>query len=252
MKETLEKLLVTGVTLATLAANTLANTRGIAGQRTGEVAARYDLPFAPAGWVFGIWSVIYLGLIAFAVWQWTPRGARSSRAAAIRPVYVFTGVTNIAWLVFWHHERLAATLALMLLLFLALLAIYRSLESPPPRSLAEAWCVDAPFSLYLGWITIATLANLGVVVVAQDALGLGIDPERWSQAMLAIALAAGLFVYLRAGDVIFLVVMTWAALGIALKEGQPPGVALPAMAVAGLTGIGVIRLLLLRDPPEPA
>lgn len=252
MKDTLERLVVTGATLGMLAVNTLANTAGIDGQRTGEVAARYDLPFAPAGWVFGIWSLIYLGLIAYAGWQWTARGRRSARTAATRPAFVFTAVANMAWLVFWHHESLVATLAVMLLLLGGLVAIYRALGDPGPASLAEAWYVDATFSLYAGWITIATLANLGVVLVAADVLGLGLDPVRWSQAMLAVALAVGVFVYLRLGDLVFLGVITWASVGIALKGGQVPAVAVTALAVAGLTGFGVIRLLLQREPPAEA
>jgi len=250
MKETVERLLVVLATVATIAVNAWANTVGIDGARTGEVAARYDLPFAPAGWVFGIWSLIYLGLIAFTAWQFRGRGARSPRVAALRPAYVFTAAANAAWLVFWHHEVLTATLAVMLLLLLGLVAIYLRLDTPP-SSLGEAWCVDAPFSLYLGWISIATLANLGVVVVAADRLGLGFDPLAWSLAMLGVALAIGAFAYLRLGDVVFLGVVTWASLGIALKPGQLPLVAVAAMAVAGLTGIGVMRLL-LRAAPGPA
>lgn len=252
MKDTIERLAVTAATIAMLAVNAMANTVGIDGERTGEVAARYDLPFAPAGWVFGIWSVIYLGLIAYAGWQWTARGARSARTAATRPAFVFTAVANIAWLVFWHHEALIGTLAVMSLLLGGLVAIYRSLGNPGPASLAEAWYVDATFSLYAGWITIATLANLGVVVVAADVFGVGLDPVRWSQAMLVMALAIGAFVYLRLGDLIFLGVITWATVGIALKGGQAPAVAATALAVAGLTGFGVIRLLLQREPPAEA
>jgi len=237
-----ERALVLLVTCATLAVNGMASTRGINGVSTGEMAARYDLPFTPAGWVFSIWAAIYLALCAFTLYQLTGPGAASRRVAAVRPAYVFAGVANAAWLAFWHHEALWITLAVMLLLAGALLAAHRTLAAGEATSEAEYWCVDVPFSLYLGWICVATLANLSVSV-AYGTAGLEVDPVAWSLLMLGLLLGIGVLAW-RARDAVFLAVLAWASTGIALRESQAPGVAVPAMVVAALSGMAAMALLL--------
>jgi hypothetical protein len=242
----LEKSLVLAITVATLAVNGLANTAGINGVSTGEVANRYDLPFTPAGYVFAIWGLIYLALGAFTVYQLAGPGAGSIRVVRIRPAYVFTGVANMAWLWFWHHEALLATLVVMLLLLGSLAAIYWQLRAEPPASIREACCVDAPFRLYLGWITVAFLANASVLATTPGVLPVTAAPTPWSLAMIGLTLVIAAAVYLRLRDAIYLAVISWAAVGIALKAGQAPGVSAPAMVVAALAGLGVIGLLIDR------
>jgi hypothetical protein len=239
-----DRALVLLATAVTLAVNGLANTRALGGVTTGEVAARFDLPFTPAGYVFAIWGLIYLGLVAFSLFQSAGLGARLERVASLRPVYVFTAAANIAWLWFWHHGALLASLAVMLLLLAALWVARRTLAATPATSPAEFWCVDAPFRLYLAWISIATLANLAVVIAY---FGGRIEPAGAtgvSLLMLAIALALAAYAWRRLRDPIFLLVVAWAALGIALRHGQPITVSAPAMGVFTLAGLGAMGLLL--------
>lgn len=244
----IDRVMVILATSATLVVNGLANTAGINGRSTGAVANQYDLPFTPAGYVFSIWGLIYLALVAFSAWQFSASGARSVRAAAIRSIYVFSAAANMAWLWFWHHEALAAAMVVMLLLLASLAVIYRQLSGSPPASRLEAWCLDVPFRLYLAWITMAALANLSVVVAEATGLPVSVDPVIWSQGMLAAALVIGALVFARLRDPIYLCVISWAAVGIALKGGQAPAVSVPAMIVAGLAGLGAVGLLLA--PPR--
>jgi hypothetical protein len=246
----LERALVLLATLATIAVNALANTRGINDVSTGEVAGRYDLPFTPSGYVFSIWGLIYVGLIAFSVHQLAGAGLRSPRLQRIRPAYVFASVANMAWLWFWHHEALTATLAIMLMLWASLAWIYRALAADEPATPLEAGSVDAVFSLYFGWITVATLANLSVVMTSVAGPWPIPDPATWAQAMVLASLGIALYAYRRLKDPVFLAVIAWAAAGIALKGAQAPAVALPAMVVAGLSGLGAIGLLLARGPGD--
>jgi hypothetical protein len=237
-----EKGLVLLATAVTLAVNGLANTGALGGVTTGEVAARFSLPFTPAGYVFAIWGLIYVGLIAFSLFQ--AAGSAPSRLAGLRPVYVFSAVANVAWLWFWHHQALTASLAVMLMLLVSLAVARRTLAVAPPGTRAEFWCVDVPFRLYLAWISIATLANLAVVIVYARG---GTGPELAtgvSLVMLAAASGIAGFAYRALRDPIFLVVISWAALGIALRHGQPMLVSGPAMLVAALAGLGAIGILL--------
>ncbi len=236
-----ERVLVGATTLSILWVNAAANVDGINGVRTGEVAARFDLPFTPAGWVFSIWGVIYLGLTGFTLYQLAGPGAASRRVAAVRPAYVFTCVANVSWLVFWHHEMLWAALAVMFLLLCALVTIHGRLGSIEARSEAEFWCLDTPFAVYLAWICVAALANLSVVAAYRVSPAV-FDRAAWSQLMLAVLLGLGVLAY-RKRSVSFLVVLAWASTGVALKQSQGPSIAVPAMVVAGLAGMAAMALL---------
>jgi len=236
-----ERVLVVLATVSVLAVNALAGAGLLNDVSTGEVARRYDLPFTPAGYAFAIWSLIYLGLSAFAVAQAVPSRWPSSRVDAIRPAYVFSSVANGAWLWFWHHEALPGSLAVMALLLGSLAVIYRTLAATPPATAAEAWWLDRPLRLYCAWITVATLVNLAVMLGGVP--GLDLDPVLLSQLMIAATFAVGVFVYRRLRDPLFLCVIGWAAPAIALKAGQPLAVSAPAMLVCGLLGLGAIGLL---------
>jgi len=240
----LEKLLVLLFTGVVLAVNGLANTGALGGVTTGEVAGRYALPFTPAGYVFAIWGLIYTGLIAFSLFQAAGAGARLERVARLRPVYVFSAAANVAWLWFWHHQALLASLVVMLLLLAALVVARRLVVATPAGSPVEFWCVDVPFRLYVAWISIATLANLAVVIAHGGGAGGPRAPVAISLAMLAAALAIAAVAWRRLRDPIFLLVIAWAALGIALRHGQPMAISGPAMVVFALAGFGAIGLLL--------
>jgi hypothetical protein len=239
-----DRALVLLATAVTLAVNGLANTGALGGVTTGEVATRFAVPFTPAGYVFAIWGLIYLGLVAFSLFQSAGLGARLERVASLRPLYVFTAAANIVWLWFWHHGATVASLVVMLLLLAALGVARRTLATIPASSPAEFWCVDAPFRLYLAWISIATLANLAVVVAYLGGRTEPAGATAVSLLMLAIALAIAAYAWRRLRDPIFLVVVAWAALGIALRHGQPMSVSAPAMGVFALAGLGAIGLLL--------
>jgi len=245
----IERWLVVAATVGTLAVNALANTGGLGGVTTGEVASRYDLPFTPAGYVFSIWGLIYLGLAAFTAFQFAGAGTASARVGPVRPAYVFTAAANVTWLWFWHHEALLASLGVMLLLFGALASTYRALGASAPAGGREAWCVDVPFRLYTAWITVATLANLSVVLATPGVVGTGLGPRGVSLAMIVVAAAIAAFAYLRLRDAVFLLTIAWAASGVALKAGQPPSVSVPAMILCGFAGLGAIGLLLEASRP---
>jgi hypothetical protein len=248
VREWLERLLVVAATGAVLVVNAIAGAAGLNGVTTGEVARRYDLPFTPAGYVFAIWSLIYLGLLAFTVAQLRGATARSPRVAAVRAVYVFSAVANVAWLWFWHHEALLASLGVMLLLLGSLAAAYRHVASSVASTAAEGWCLDLPFRLYFAWISVATLANLGTVLAAGALAGIQPAPLPLSQGLVAATFVLGALAWRRLRDPVFLGVIAWALAGIALKAGQLPAVSAPAMLGCALAGLGAIGLLLDAGP----
>jgi len=225
--------------LATIAINTLANALPLNGLQTGEISDRFPIYFVPADYVFSIWGVIYLGLIAYAVYQALPSQQANARLRDVAAPFLVASTANIAWIFLWHYERFPATLVAMGALLLSLIVIYLRLGTGRARaSAAERWAVRVPFSIYLGWITVATVANVTQVLYFIGWNGWGIAAQQWAAIMLAVAVVLAILMALSRRDIAYLAVLLWAFIGIAVKHAATPTVATSAWAatvvVAGL------------------
>ncbi len=229
--------------LATLVANGLANALPINGQTTGEISDRFPVLFTPAGYVFAIWGLIYVGLIAIAIYQSLPGQRDNPRLVRSRPWLALSGVANIAWLLLWHYEQFPLTMIAMLALLGLLILTYLRLEiGLRPVSRAERWLAQLPISIYLGWISVATIANASVLLYDLGWGRWGVSAEVWTLIMMAAALAIGWLMVARRSDAAFPLVLVWAFAGIAIRNSQIPllasgawiatGVALAAAGVA--------------------
>lgn len=239
-------------TLAVMGVSALANTRTLNGLRTGQISDRLPTGFTPAGWVFSIWSVIYLGLLAYAGSQLWGGEALKARGDRVRVAYLVTAAANIGWILAWHHFMVGTSLALMLTLFAALIVAVRELRRDPPKSRAERWLVDAPFSLYAGWITTATFANVGALLSSTKGYPFGLGMDAWALGSVVVAAVIYVAVALRTRDAIYAAVWVWAALGIAKK---PAGVTGAVQLAATLTGAVVLALIVgivVRGRARPA
>lgn len=221
--------------LAALAVNGMANALPLNGQLTGAISDKFKVFFVPAGYVFAIWGVIYLGWIAFLIYQALPAQRANPRLQRIGWLFALASLINAAWLFAWHFEQFPLSVVLMLSLLALLIAIYRRLDIGRVRvSAAETWCVDRPFSLYLGWISVATIANITDLLYAWRWDGLGIAPETWAVIMLMAASMISLLMALMRADTVFLLVIVWAFVGIAVKQAATPLVANAAFVMAAL------------------
>ncbi|MCX5977186.1 MAG: hypothetical protein NTV33_10275 [Coprothermobacterota bacterium] len=146
--------------LAMIVINILANALPFNGQNTGAISDRFAVFFVPAGYVFSIWGLIYIGLLLFAIYQALPSQRDNPRLVKIGYWFAFSSLANIAWLFLWHYLQFTRTIFAMLALLISLLVIYLRLgigkENVPS---SERWMVQTPFSIYLGWISVATIAN---------------------------------------------------------------------------------------------
>ena len=212
--------------IATLAVNALANILKFNGQTTGGVSDKFQVYFVPAGYVFAIWGVIYIGLIAFGIFQALPSQRDNPRLNRIGYLFALSCVANILWLFCWHYEKFLLTLLLMLVLLLSLIAIYLRLEiGQVSVSGIEKWMLRIPFSIYLGWISVATIANVTDLLDYLHWTGWGISAVAWTVIMLlAGVIISALMSFLR-GDVAYLLVIIWAYIGIAVKQTATPTVA---------------------------
>jgi hypothetical protein len=234
-KDTLRQVLVILALIAVIGINILANTLPLNGLNTVEISDRFDIYFVPAGYVFSIWSLIYLGLIAYAIFQALPSQKENPRLRSIGYLIVFSCLANITWLFLWHYEVFLFTLPAMLAILLSLIAIYLRLDVGRAQvSRAELWCVHIPFSIYLGWITVATIANATQLLFYLGWSGWGISPEIWAVIMLAAGVIISAIMSLTRADIAYSLVLVWAYVGIAAKHASTAIVATSAWIGAGL------------------
>ena len=247
MKNLFRQISVIVTVLATIVINILANVLPINGLNTGAISDAFHVYFVPAGYVFSIWGIIYIGLIAYTVFQALPSQKENPRLQATGWWVVLGGLANSAWIFLWHFEQFVGTLGAMLILLDTLIAIYLRMGINQFKvSTGETWAVRVPFSIYLGWITVATIANFTDVL---DYIGwnqFGISAAVWMVIILAaVVVISGLMNFLRR-DVAFAVVLLWALAGIAVKFPAEGIVTLATWVAFGLVAITLAAAFLVK------
>jgi hypothetical protein len=237
--------------LATVAVNAMANALPINGKTTGELSDLYPNLFVPAGLTFSIWGLIYLLLAIFAIYQFAAPARNSADfLQRIGPLFIAASAANIGWIYLWHYQRVSASLVLMLVLLASLLAVYLRLGiGLPAVSWRERLLVHLPFSVYLGWITVATVANVSAVLVHVGWNRFGASQELWTVVVLIVAALITLAVLLTRNDLFYALVILWAFLGILIKRlavDSPPSRAI--IATLGITMAAIAIVLALRIP----
>lgn len=220
--------------------NSMANGVPLGGQTTGEISAKYPSLFTPAGYVFSIWGLIYLGLAVFVIWQALPAQRANENVAAIRVPFVASCLFNSLWIFMWHYDLLVLSVVLMISILVSLIQIYRRLNIRLSDATAvERWIMQLPFSIYTAWITVATIANLSALQINAGWDDVGFDAATWTLIKIAIAGAIAATVLFRRHDLAYVLVVVWAAFGIAVKQAATPSVASAA------TVVGILGLLLI-------
>ena len=248
-RDTIRQVVNVLATVATIVVNGLANGLPLNGQATGEISDRFVVYFTPAGYVFSIWGVIYLALLAFTVYQALPGQRANPLLRRVGYLYLLASVANIAWIFLWHYEVFGMTLVAMIVLLLSLIAIYLRLDIGRAEvSRAVRWLVHLPFSIYLGWITVATIANVTALLYLVNWSGWGISPEAWTVIILAVAVIVAGAVSATRADVAYVLVLAWAFAGIAAKHAGTSMVSIGAWAATGLVMVMAILSALPRGP----
>jgi hypothetical protein len=248
MKISFNQILVILATLLTLTVNALANALPINGMNTGQVSDSFDVFFVPAGYVFSIWGLIYILLIAFTIYQALPAQKDQPVLKSIRGWYVIGGLANSIWIFMWHYLQFNLTILLMAILLVSLILIYIRLRNADAAetSTGMRWFVQLPFSVYLGWITVATIANATDVLDFNNWNGFGIAGETWAIIMLAVALMIALWMTLSQRDAAYLAVLAWAFAGIGVKFAGVSIVSTAAYVAAVIAGVLLLAAFFLR------
>jgi len=185
--------------LVTIIVNGLANALPINGITTAEISNSFPVLFVPAGYVFAIWGLIYLGMTGFAIYQALPSQRENPRLRRVGYWFALGNIANIIWIFLWHYQLFLLTLVAMLVLLLSLIVTYQRLEiGQRVVQGAQRWLVNVPMSIYLGWITVATIANTTIVLYDLNWNGFGMSAAIWAVLLLVVAtLITGLMIFRR-------------------------------------------------------
>lgn len=240
---------------ATLVVNTLANSLPIGGLDTGQLSDNLPNLFVPAGLTFSIWGVIFILVLIFAVYGLVcalrDRKNGTDTATFLDKIgiwFVLSCVANMSWIFGWHYQILPLSMVIMLALLGTLITIYlRQNIGLSTVSNQEKYLTHLPFSVYLGWISIATIANVTALAVANGVDGFSSIAVTLTIIMLIIGLGLALVMAFQRRDIFYGLVVAWAFLGIYLKRNEAGDqsiatVALVCMIVILLAaGVQVVR-----------
>jgi hypothetical protein len=251
MKDTTRQISVILSVLVTLVVNILANALPLNGQNTGQISDRFNVYFVPAGYVFSIWGLIYIGLIVYSIYQALPSQKQNPRLRATGWWIVLGNLANSAWIFLWHYNQFPLTLVAMVALLSTLIVTYLRMGIMRVKvSRGERLAVHLPFSIYLGWITVATVANITSVLDFLKWNRFGIAPEVWMSIVLAAVLLIAILMNFSRRDAAYAAVLLWALAGISAKHASVPAVAIPTWITFGMVLLTLVAAFFVRKSPR--
>ena len=240
---------------AVLLVNALANILPINGIGTGELSDMYPNLFVPAGITFSIWGLIYLLLILWVGRQFYIShrriGSLRTQISASVPWFLISCIGNILWIITWHYQYLIASLLMMLVIFFSLIKLYLAIGvGTRSRSISHRLLYHLPISVYLGWISVALIANITAALVHFQWQRFGLSEVFWTVVVIIAALAVGLAMLVIKKDIFHPLVVLWAFAGIIIKRSSAEPVYTPVITTAwigiALIAVGVIAFLVLK------
>ncbi len=236
--------------IAAFAINVLANIAPFNGLTIGEISNTVlgGVLITPANYAFAIWGVIYLGLIALGVYQGLPSQRQNPTLRRMGYLLVFSSLAQIAWVFLFQYQLFALSLVAMLAILLPLIGIYQRLEiSKHWVSRSQKWFVHIPLSIYLAWISVATIVNVALTLYKLGWNGWGISPQVWTAIALLAGAAITATLIIQRADMAFTLVIVWAFVAIAVRQVDKPPIALTAGGLA-FALVLLLFLHLLRPP----
>jgi len=225
--------------------NVLANLLPLNGKTTASISDSYPTLIAPAGYVFSIWGLIYVLLLIFTVFQALPSQRGKPFLRRIGAFFLLSSIANVSWLFLWHYGQIALSVLPMFVLLISLILIYVRLQiGKSDASAMEKLGVRLPFSVYLGWITVASIANVAAAAVSLDLNGLGLGEVNWTVLVIIIALFITLGVIVTRKDIAYSLVLVWALVGIVVKQSDYPSIVLTAEASVAVVLVTLVAVTL--------
>ncbi|EOL43240.1 tryptophan-rich sensory protein [Enterococcus caccae] len=243
------KWFVTVVYFVMIAVNAAAVLLPLNGMTTQEVSDTYPNLFAPAGLTFAIWSVIYLLLAGFVVYQWVKPVDQSilshhQLGKKLSVLFIISSILNSIWLLAWQYLQIDLSVVIMLALLIVLIYMNRILTKAKLTK-NDYIFVRLPFSIYFGWITIATIANITAFLVDKNIAFLQNNQVMWTIIVLIVGLVIIATTIIRNRDIAYGLAALWAYYGILLKHQAADGWNGAYPAIMTTVGICLVILAIL-------
>lgn len=227
MNKTIIKILVVAAYVAMIAVNYLANALPIGGVTTGEASDAYPNLFTPAGVTFSIWGLIYLLVGIFVICFCLEFGKKSNKKKnelleKTGKLFIINALANISWIFAWHYGLIPLSVIIILVLLGTLIMLADLLNKAKLSRSEKIWLL-LPFSIYFGWITVATIANISVLLVSLNWDGFGIAENIWTIIVLLVGATIGIWRSIKDKNVPYILVLVWAYGGIWLKHTSASG-----------------------------
>jgi hypothetical protein len=221
--------------LATLSVNILSNFFPARGANIGKIANTIlqGVQITPANYAFAIWGVIYLGLITYGFYQLRPMERGNPTIRRVDSLLIIACIAQIAWVYLFTLRLFWLSVVAMLAILLPLIGAYLQLETGKERvSRERKWMAHVPFSIYLGWISVATIVNIASALYISGWDGWGISAEGWTVIMLIVGAVIAAMVAIQGADIAFTLVFIWAYVAIAIRQLDAPSIWITAVVAA--------------------
>ena len=234
--------------ILTILVNSLAGSSTlIGGKVTAEISDANFTIITPAGYVFSIWGVIYILLGLFVIFQALPSQKDKDYQNRIGWLFVLSSIFNIVWLFLWQFEYLVFSVPVMFMLLASLIAIYLRLDIGKSKvDSRQRIAIHVPFSTYLGWISIASIANVATTLVSLNWDGSGINSETWALLIIIVALLLSLIVITIRKDVAYSLVIVWAFIGISAAQTAYENIVTLTQVSAIIVLVALIGIIVIQ------
>lgn len=223
--------------IAAFSTNVLANVAPINDLTIGEISQTFfgEVLITPASYAFAIWGLIYLGLISLAIYQVLPNNREQPRLRRMGYFLAISSFAQIVWVFLFQYRLFLLSVGAMVAILIPLILLYLRLGiAVESISLKQRWLVNFPISIYLGWISVATIVNVALGLYTLDWNGWGISPQLWTIMMMVVAAIIGVNIRLKRRDLVYCGVLVWALIAIAIRHLATFSIAVTAGSLAGL------------------
>lgn len=213
MNDVILKMLVVVFFIAMIAINYLANSLPFNNKSTGDISSQYSNYFTPTGFTFSIWGIIYIMVGVFVVRLALQNGVFFEQVYVTRLIlfFVFSCIFNMLWLTMWHYNKIELSMVMMIGLLISLIFVGMSIPD------TEVF-MKATFSVYTGWISVATIANATILLVKWNIPFFQNNQIVWYLIVVTIGLILAGMMLFGGRDVLFGIVFIWAYFGIIMKH----------------------------------
>ena len=235
--------------LSTLTINALSNFFPLKGANIGEISNTVfqGVQITPANYAFAIWGLIYIGLIAYGIYQLRPAQRQDPTIRRVSILLIIACVAQITWVYLFTMRLFWLSVVAMLAILLALISAYLQLGVGKVQVLRDRqWLAHIPLSIYLGWISVVTVVNVASALYISNWDGWGISNTNWTAIMLVVATAIASIVTIQRADIAFSCVFIWAFIAIAIRHLNNPIILITA--VLGAIVLGVLLVFSSKKP----